>query len=270
MRATSTLAGLVCLLMAGASGLGLVVDDLYRDNALVTGGWLGNDLVTLLVVVPSLAFSIALTRRSSSRGLVASLGLMAYALYDYAFYLFGAAFNDAFLLYVGIVTSATLGLVAGLTSLELRRVAAGLTVRDAHRHVGMMVAGVAGVLGLFWVVAAAAYPITGEVPGIVVSSGHPTNVPAALDLWLVVTFGLLGGSWLAKGRPWGYILSAVWAVKGAFYMVALSAASITAFRAGALADLSQLGLWVPIGVVCTAAALVLLVDVEGDPPASQG
>jgi hypothetical protein len=265
MRTTSTLAGLVCVLMAGASGLGLFVDGLYRDNALVTAGWLGNDLVTLLLVVPTLAFTVAVGSRASSRGLLACLGLMAYALYDYAFYLFGAAFNAAFLLYVGIVTCATLGLIAGLTSPELVRAVAGLTVRTTHRQVGIVVAGVAGVLGLFWIVASAAYPTTGEVPAIVVASGHPTNVPAALDLWLVVTFGLLGGSWLARGRPWGYILSAVWAVKGAFYMLALSAASMTAFRAGALADLSQLGLWVPIGVVCTAAALVLLADVDPDP-----
>jgi hypothetical protein len=104
----------------------------------------------------------------------------------------------------------------------------------------------------------AAYWFTGDVPAMVTATGHPTNVTGALDLWLVTTFGLWGGVWLARGRRWGYIISAVWAVKGAYYMTALSAASVTAHRAGALASLGQLGLWIPIGVICAVAATVLI------------
>jgi hypothetical protein len=250
----------VCVVMAAAATMGLTVDDLYRDNTLVTGGWRGTDVVTLLIVVPCLAFA-AVRSRTSPRALLVCLGLVAYALYGYAFYLFGAAFNSAFLLYVAVMALATLGLIAGLTSRELRAIVDALEVRAAHRRVGVVVAAIAWLLGLFWVLVSIAYFYTGEVPPMVAANGHPTNIIGALDLWMVVTFGLWGGKWLMDGRPWGYVISAIWTVKSAFYMAALSAAAYTAFQTGALGDLTQLALWVPIGVACAVGAGVLVLDV---------
>lgn len=260
MNRTVVLAGGVCLVMGAAAGLGLTVDGLYNDNTLVTGGWRGNDVVTLLIVVPCLAFA-ALRSRGSPRALLVCLGLLAYALYGYAFYLFGAAFNAAFLLYVSVMALATLGLIAGLTSPELHAIVDGLEVQQAHRRVGVVVAAIAWLLGLFWFAVSAGYLFSGQVPPMVTANGHPTNIIGALDLWIVVTFGLWGGKWLMDGRPWGYIISAIWTVKSAFYMAALSAAAYTAFQTGALGDLTQLALWVPIGVACAVGAAVLLLDV---------
>ena len=258
-RATG-FAAAVCGLMAAAAAMGLLVEGLYRDNTLVRGGWLGNDVVTLFGVVPCFAVAIALARRSSARASLVCLGLLAYAFYGCAFYLFGAAFNAAFLLYVAVIALSTLGLIAGLTSPELRTLAGSMEVRAAHRRLGGVIGAIAGILGLFWIAVSAAYLFGGDVPPMVVASGHPTNVTAALDLWIVVTFGLWGGKWLMDGRPWGYIISAIWTVKSAFYMVALSAAAFTAFRTGALRDLSQLALWVPIGVACATGAVLLILD----------
>lgn len=259
MNRTAMLAAAVCLVMAAAATMGLTMEGLYRDNTLITGGWRGNDVVTLLLVVPCLVFA-AFRSRSSPRALLVCLGLVAYALYGYAFYLFGAAFNSAFLLYVAVMALATLGLIAGLTSPELRAIVDGLEVRPAHRRVGVVVAAIAWLLGLFWIAVSVGYLYTGVVPPMVAANGHPTNIIGALDLWMVVTFGLLGGKWLMDGRRWGYIICAIWTVKGAFYMMALSAAAYTAFQTGALGDLTQLALWAPIGVACALSAAVLILD----------
>lgn len=253
----------VTLLMTTAAALGLLAPELYRDNALVAAGWHGNDLVTLWLAVPSLAWATARVRRGSARALVVCMGLAAYAAYGYAFYLFGAAFNAAFLLYVATVAVATLALIFGLSSSEMASLASVLAPRRWHRRIGVILTGVAATLGLFWVVASASYWGSGEAPAMVIATGHPTNVTAALDLWLVTTFGLWGGVWLAKGRPWGYIISAVWAIKGAYYMAALSAASVTAYAAGALTDLTQLWLWIPIGVICAVSAASLITGMDG-------
>jgi hypothetical protein len=259
-------AAAVALLMATAAGIGLLEPGIYRDNDLVRAGWLGNDVVTLLVVVPSLAWAIARARRGSARGLLVCMGLAAYAVYGYAFYLFGAAFNAAFLLYVAIVTAATVALILGLSSDVVGTLAARVEVRGSHRVVGAVVAAVAAALGLFWIGVSLSHGFSGEVPGMVSATNHPTNVTGALDLWLVTTFGLWGSLWLARGNGWGYIISAIWAVKGAYYMAALSAASVTAYRAGALASLGQLGLWAPMGVLCAISATIL---VRGLPPTAR-
>lgn len=244
--------------MAAASAVGLGLDGVYRDNALVVAAWRGNDLVTLVLAVPLLVAALIRTGKGSRRGLLVTLGLLAYAAYSYAFYLFGAAFNGLFLAYVGVLVFSTLGLIGGLSSRELRPPAGDIRIGRLDRVAGWLIVGVSAVLGLFWVSTSVSFLVTGEVPAMVSATGHPTNVTGALDLWVVVTFGLLGGTWLIRRKAWGFIISAVWTVKGAVYMAALSAASISAWLDGAVDSLAQLGLWVPIGVACLFAAVVLL------------
>ena len=258
VKALSRIAIAVAGFMAAASGAGLLMRDLYRDNALVTAGWLGNDVVTLVLAVPALLVATALTRTGSPRALLVVLGLLAYAAYGYAFYLFGAAFNALFLAYVAIVALSTVALIVGLGSAPVRQIVGAVRPDRAARWVGGAVVGIACILGAFWTTLSLAYLGAGRVPAMVTATSHPTNVTGALDLWLVVTFGLWGGTWLAQGRGWGFVVSAVWTVKGALYMTALSAASYSAYRSGAVAGLGQLGLWVPIGVVCAVGAVVLL------------
>jgi hypothetical protein len=252
----------VAALMGSASAGGLLVRGIYRDNALVAAGWLGNDVVTLVLAVPLLVLGAAWARAHSPRGLLVCLGLLAYAAYNYAFYLFGAAFNALFLVYVAILALSTVGLIARLASAEVREVVARVTPDRTARWVGGAVVAISAVLGAFWVALSLGYVVTGSVPSMVTATDHPTNVTGALDLWLVVTFGLWGGTWLAMGRAWGFLITAVWTLKGAVYMTALSAASYTAYRSGAAAGLAQLALWIPIGVVCAVGAVLLLRRVD--------
>jgi hypothetical protein len=113
----SGLSALIAILAAVASAVGLLAGGVYRDNAFVAAGWHGNDLVTLVAVVPALAASLILSGRGSHRARLVGLGLLAYMLYNYAFYLFGAAFNRLFLLYVLLVTLS--GLAIGLALVHL-------------------------------------------------------------------------------------------------------------------------------------------------------
>ncbi len=58
LRSMHVLSIVVLALMAIAAAGGLFVRGLYRDNLQVTSGWLGNDLVTLVIAVPALAVSL--------------------------------------------------------------------------------------------------------------------------------------------------------------------------------------------------------------------
>ncbi|MGO1058211.1 hypothetical protein ACTL32_03655 [Planococcus sp. FY231025] len=71
MTARKTMASatfLIAFMAAIASGGGLFLDGLYRDNALVVAAWRGNDIVTLFIVVPLLLASLAFSLRGSKRG----------------------------------------------------------------------------------------------------------------------------------------------------------------------------------------------------------
>lgn len=249
---------IVAALMATASAIGLASDRVYRDNALVTAGWWGTDLVTLLLGVPLTIGSTVQTVRRSLRGTIVSMGMLAYAAYNYCFYLFGAAFNSLFLVYVGVLSFSTIGLITGLASPELGGAVRRIRIDRSDRAMGWLVILVAAVLGLFWITSSVISIVSGVVPDMVRATDHPTNVTGALDLWLVVTFGLLGGTWLIRARPWGFVVSAVWTVKGAVYMTALSAASVSAYSREAADSLAQVGLWIPIGLACLVGAGILL------------
>jgi hypothetical protein len=80
--------------MGIAASVGLFSPDVYRDNALVRAAWYGNDLVTLFVATPLLIVSARLMQGGSERGMLLTLGMLAYSGYNYSFYLFGAAHND--------------------------------------------------------------------------------------------------------------------------------------------------------------------------------
>ncbi len=244
--------------MALASALGLLVEPLYRDNLLVSSGWRGTDLITLAVAVPLLVTAAARAARGDAHADLVWLGLLDYALYNYLFYLFGAAFNGAFLLYVAIVIAATSGLVFGLVNLDVSGMAGRFDARTPVRGVALFLGLLALGLGGFHVALAASFLVSGAPPALLHSISHPTNVIAALDLWLVVTPSLLAAVWLWRRQPWGVVLAVILTVKGAVYMAALSAATLNAARAGALDDLTQLALWASIGVGSFVAALVLL------------
>ncbi len=249
---------IIGILMVVASVAGLFLGDIYRDNLLVSSGWLGNDLVTLLLAVPLLITSMVLTKHGSPRALLVWLGMVLYTLYNYAFYLFAAAFNSLFLVYTALFTLSIFVLIFGLTSLDVRGIAEQFRSTTPVKWVGGYMAFVSLVLGSFHIILALGFIFTGRVPEIVINVEHPTNIISALDLSLVVSFGLLGAVWLWVRQPWGYVLAVLWNVKGAVYMAALSGATAWIFQAGASDSPVQLALWVPIGIGCLISSVVLL------------
>ena len=124
---------------------------------------------------------------------------------------------------------------------------------------------VAMLLGIFRVVLSLIYVFTGQVPTMVAAAGGKTNLIALLDLSLVVSFGLLGAIWLRRRRSWVYVLATMWNIKGAVYMAALSAASVSAKRSGASDNVSQVALWGSIGAGCLLAAAALLRNCHSQP-----
>lgn len=257
-RAARRLGLLVAGLMALAAAAGLALPGLYRDNDLVTAAWKGNDLVTLLVAVPLLLLAVRSASRGSVRGQLVLAGMHLYALYGYAFYLFGAAFNALFLVYVAITAASAWALALALQAVDVEAVAASVTPGRGTRAVAAYTATIGVLLGLFWTALSVGFLLTGEPPAMVEATSHPTNVTGALDLSIVVTLALVSGAWLWRGRPWGYALALAWNVKGAVYMLALSGASVAAWWIGPAEDLVQVALWGPIGLGCAVSAGVLL------------
>lgn len=256
-RACIVLTVVIALLTTLAAGGGIFAEDLYRDNEFVKLAWRVNDRVTLYLGVPLLVGSFAATLRGSTTGRLLWLGMLWFLVYNYAFYLFGAAFNAHFLLYVALFCLPALALIGGLTGLDVAALRATGPRPLAARLVGTFMTLWGVMLGAIWTSQSVAYLRTGALPELLALAGSQVHLIAALDLSLVVPSFLLAGVWLWRGSPWGVVVGVLANVKGAVYCVVLGwgakAGAEAGFPGGELFPL-----WLSAGVLCAGSAVALL------------
>lgn len=242
-------------LMALASALGLLFPGLYRDPDWVMAAWFGNDVVTLMVAVPLLVAGLVMSRRGSRTGELLVYASFAYAIYGYAYYLFGASLNALLPVYVALVVVPLLGLAVGLGTLDAAALASEFGARTPRRLAAGYMVFIGAGLGMAWLAQWAAYVFGGTEPSVGVDA---FGTIAALDLSLIIPFMVLGGVLLWRGRPWGYVLGAIYTVKGASYTLALTAGSVVGAARGVEGTLEQIPIWGAMSVLGAVAAVTLL------------
>ena len=110
--------------MVVQSALGLLFQGQDPDAPWTRATWFGNDWVTLVAAVPLLVMALVLASLGSTRGLILWLGILGFAADNYAYYLFGAALNAFFPLYVVALPLAVVVLILSLSRIDLAVVAA--------------------------------------------------------------------------------------------------------------------------------------------------
>jgi hypothetical protein len=240
--------------MVVASLAGIFWDGLYsRDAEWAQAAWSGNDLVTLLVAVPLLVMALLLARRGSRRGELLWYAMLGYAVYNYAFYLFGARMNELFPLYAVLFVLPFIALALALGHLDAGAVAADFSARTPVRWVSAYMVFTGAGLAIAWTAQWAAWVFRGVEPSIGVEG---FALVAALDLTFMVPYFILGAVLLWRRRPWGYVLGAIMNLKGAMYTLVLTAgSSVGAARGieGSAAQIPVWGAWTLAGLAATAA-----------------
>jgi hypothetical protein len=260
------LSALIAILAGTASAGGLLIGDLYRDNMWVTSAWHGNDLITLAVAVPVLVAALVLCLRGSARAQLVWLGMLAYMLYGYAFYLFGAAFNRFFLIYAALFGLSIFAMVFALPGVDAVGISQRFRATTPVRWVGGYMVITALGLGGAWIAMSLTFVVTGRMPQPIVASDHPTGVVFALDLSLLVPGLMLAGVWLWRHRPWGYVLGVMMNVKGATYTLGLTVASVVAARAGVTGASAEIPIWLCLTLVNLTASALLLGHMQARAP----
>ncbi len=255
------LSTLIAVLAAFASLGGLVLNGLYRDNAFVTTTWLGNDAITLFLAVPILVTAIIFAQRGSLRASLVWMGALDYMLYNYAFYLFGAAFNWFFLLYTALLALSILALLFGLVHLDVDGISRLTRKQMPVKWIGGYFLFVALGLGTVYLIQSIGFIVTGNLPAIITISGHPTNVVFALDLTLLVPWLILGAFWLIKRQPWGYVIAGILNIKGPLYTLVLAVNSILVVNAG-ITQSSELPLWGTLTMLGLAASALFYTNLK--------
>jgi hypothetical protein len=215
LGAATWLSFVVAGLMALISVLGLAVDGLYHDGPWAAEAFRGADLITLVVAAPLLVAATVLARRGSARATAVWLGMIGYAIYNYAFYVFGPNFNDAFLLHILVFTLAIYAFGIGLSKLGVRAVGERLRNDRWARWLGGLLVAVGLGQGGLWVFLALRYVATGELLNDIPVGGQ--HLVFALDLALMMPALVISGVLLFRRRAVGYLFATAASVLGAVY-----------------------------------------------------
>ena len=251
------------VLVAAASAAGLLADGLYTDGAAVEAMFRGYDLVTLVAVSPLLASSLLRAWRDRPVAQLLRVSLLAYCVYNYAYYLFGAQLNAALLAHVATFAAGLYALVLTLVSLDVDGLAARFRLGTPVRTVAAIITLLAVSLAAIQITGLAGFALSGTVPtepSKLVVPPVMTRLGAVLDLSLLVPAYLLAAAWLWRRRAWGFLLATTVLVAGALHQVSYLAGMLFQLAAdipGAAFDVFEpviFGLYA-LGAVLLAANL---------------
>jgi hypothetical protein len=254
------------VIMALQALLGLAFQSAYRDAAWIKAAWFGNDWVTLAVAVPALAFSMALTRRGSTRGSLLGIGIAAYGVYNYAYYLLGAALNAFFPGYVLAFVLSIATLMAALSRFDLQLVAAISPRSPSVRVIGGFFVFVGSGLSAAWLAMWAMHVFAAKPTPI---APEAFRLVAALDMAILVPPLLFGGILLSKFRPWGVVISAAAGVQSSSYLIVLTVNSAVAVHRGFAEASRELPIWGTLAFLTAAMTLWLFHCCAPRAPADQ-
>jgi hypothetical protein len=230
LHAAYCLSGGIAILMVVASVVGLLVNGLYPDDPWAREALRGGDLTTIAFAAPVLAASILLARRGSRAAQAVWLGALAYSVYDYAYYVFGAEFNDIFVLHIALFSLSIAALVLVIANIDVETIATRFRGMQGERFIGGFLAVVGAVLGSLWVILAIRFSVTGELIAGLPREG--VHLVFAIDTSLLAPALVISGILLWKRTPRGFVFGTAMAVMGVLYQVNLLTAGLFQSVAG--------------------------------------
>jgi hypothetical protein len=206
-RAVVVLSSGVAVVALLASLGGLLLYGVYGEPASVAEMLRGYDLVTLVIVAPGLLVSQLLAGRKSDRWRLLSVGLLAYLIYTYAYYLFPTSFNPFFLLHVLVFSGSLFALVLSLATMDLVGIATRFSDHTPRRAIAIMLAVLAASLASLWTYHSVRFAVSWVLPAgsALVEPEAVVHLGIGLDLAILVPAYSVAAVWLWRALPAGYI-----------------------------------------------------------------
>lgn len=197
----------IAILLAIAAVGGVFIKGLYRDLPAFAAQGQGQDLVSLVIVLPTLIVSAVLARRGSPHARLIWLGVLVYLVYSYVIAAFVVKFNPLFLVYVALLGCSLYGLIVGLVSLDKNEIKASFSEKTPNKVVSIYLAVLAILFYFLWLSEIVPALITGNIPQSILANGTPTNAVHVLDMaWILPAFGITAVS-LWRKQSLGYTLA---------------------------------------------------------------
>jgi len=222
----------IAVLLAIATAGGVFMRGLYRDNVYFTVQAIGQDFISLVVVLPTLIVTSILARRGSARAYLVWLGVLVYLVYTYVVAAFDNNFNRLFLVYVALLGCSLYALIGGLVRMNMAGIKACFAENSPVKAVSVYLAILAALFYLLWLREIIPALVTGGIPQSIRDNGTPTNAIHVLDMaWILPAFGI-GAVTLWRKQALGYTLAGVLLSYGVQLMLAILSMVVFMERGG--------------------------------------
>lgn len=228
------------------NGSGLYLHDTVSSAAQMQG----NDLITLIVGLPLLAFSTRWAFRGSLRGRLLLTGTLGFFLYTYMSMSTLTSYNNLFLVYVALFTLSLYAFILAMMSFDLAALPGHFSEKLPRGWIAGLEFVVAAFLGLAWLARIIMPLVQNQTPAL---ENTTTLVIQFMDLALIAPAAVLGGILLLRKSAWGYLLASVMLTKGVTMGLGVSAMGINMALKGVP---DSLGILIPF-LLITAATLTM-------------
>jgi len=211
----------ISILLAIAAGGGVFLGGLYRDNPYFAAQARGQDLISLVVVLPTLIIAAFLARRGSHRGRLLWMGGLVYLVYTYVVAAFDVKFNILFLVYVALLGCSLYALIGGLVTTDMAGIKTAFTEETPAKAVSIYLAALAILFYFMWLGEIVPALMAGNIPQSIRDNGTPTNAVHVLDMaWILPAFGITAVN-LWRKQALGYTLAEVFLSYAVFLVLAI-------------------------------------------------
>lgn len=255
----------VAILIAIAAGSGVFMSDLYRDTPNLVAQAKGQDVITLVVTLPTLVISALLTGRGSQRGRLIWLGGLIYTVYTYVGYAFSVRFNSLFLVYVALLGCSTYALIGGLLTTDWAGIRGSFSERTPARTVSIYLGVIAALFYLLWLSEALPASLSGNPPQSLIDAGTPTNFVQVLDMaWLLPAIAITATS-LWNKRSLGYVLAGALLTHFVLLTLAILSMIVVMVQAGQRVVVPQVVIYAALFVFSVGILTVYLHNLRSAP-----
>ena len=246
---------LALAIVAGvAAAVGAFIPSVFRDPAMWAGNARGTSCVVLLVAMPVLIEAMMRARQGSRRAQVVWAGALGYILYNAVLFTFAVTFNRMFFVYVAMLSLGTWSLVSLLGRIDVDAFAAEFSERLPVRAIGAYLVLTAVAFAALWLADVAPALMGGSLPASLRGTSLVTNPIEVMDFAFTLPLCALGGVWLWRRLPRGYLIAGITLV--GLLIESVSVATDQFF--GHVADPAQPTTAIPVFVALTIVGLVPL------------
>lgn len=231
-----------------------------KDSVSMASQAIAQDIVTLILGIPSMLFSLFLIEKKNKKGIFLLTGTIGYFLYTYASYAFLLMYNSFYLVYVVIMALSFYDFILCISVLNTYKLKDQFSNQFPKKSLSIFLYITGFMVGFMWL---------GKILPTFISKSAPLGLEhystlgiQTLDLGIVVPACLVTGYLLNKEKQFGYLFSIVLIIKAVTLTAAVSTMIISMKLHSIKVSMGEMIIFPTLFFICIFFMIKILKTIE--------